>query len=135
MPPIRKCSRGNCSLPAVATMTYGYREATAVIGPLSPVPQPGTFDLCADHARSVTVPVGWQMVRLVTDFAPAPPSADDLTALAEAIRAASEKEVPAPKPAVRDIRRRSDLPAAADLDFSPVRPRLHIVPDTGAKED
>lgn len=59
-------------------MTYGYEDATAVIGPLSPTAAPGAFDLCAKHVQSVTVPRGWQMVRLQTDFEPAPPSTDDL---------------------------------------------------------
>ncbi|SUO86782.1 Protein of uncharacterised function (DUF3499) [Trueperella pyogenes] len=98
-------------------MTYGYREATAVIGPLSPVPQQGAFDLCKDHANSVTVPVGWQMVRLQTEFEEAPPSTDDLLALAEAIREASQREVPPPRPAQREIRR-----PAIDVS-SPARPR------------
>ncbi|MCI7690382.1 DUF3499 domain-containing protein [Trueperella pyogenes] len=117
MSPLRQCSRLGCRQPAVATMTYGYREATAVIGPLSPVPQQGAFDLCKDHANSVTVPVGWQMVRLQTEFEEAPPSTDDLLALAEAIREASQREVPPPRPAQREIRR-----PAIDVS-SPVRPR------------
>ncbi|AHU89450.1 DUF3499 domain-containing protein [Trueperella pyogenes] len=117
MSPLRQCSRLGCRQPAVATMTYGYREATAVIGPLSPVPQQGAFDLCKDHANSVTVPVGWQMVRLQTEFEEAPPSTDDLLALAEAIREASQREVPPPRPAQREIRR-----PAIDVS-SPARPR------------
>ncbi|MGV4302061.1 DUF3499 domain-containing protein [Trueperella pyogenes] len=117
MSSLRQCSRLGCRQPAVATMTYGYREATAVIGPLSPVPQQGAFDLCKDHANSVTVPVGWQMVRLQTEFEEAPPSTDDLLALAEAIREASQREVPPPRPAQREIRR-----PAIDVS-SPARPR------------
>ncbi|MDY5139472.1 DUF3499 family protein, partial [Actinotignum timonense] len=54
MSPLRKCSRTTCQQPAVATLTYQYAEATAVIGPLSPVASPGTFDLCEAHAESVT---------------------------------------------------------------------------------
>ena len=72
---VRECSRQNCHEAAVATMTYGYEEATAVLGPLSPTPEPGALDLCAYHAHSVTVPRGWSMVRLVKEFEPAPPSA------------------------------------------------------------
>ena len=111
-------------------MTYGYREATAVIGPLSPVPQPGAFDLCSHHAQSVTVPVGWQMVRLVTEFEEVNPSTDDLTALADAIREASRRDVPPPKPAAREVRR----PAAHVQTRPAVRPKLSIIPggDEGA---
>lgn len=90
-------------------MTYDYSEATAVIGPLSPIAQPGAMDLCTDHVQSVTVPRGWQMVRLQTEFEPAPPSDNDLMALANAIREASQRRAPEPAPARRDIHRRSDL--------------------------
>lgn len=113
-------------------MTYDYKQATAVIGPLSPVPLPGAFDLCVDHAHSVTVPVGWQMIRLKTEFEPVPPSTDDLTALADAIREASRKEVPPPKPAQREIRR-----TAVDISATPrprPRPRFSVV-DGGGEED
>ncbi|MCI7551157.1 MAG: DUF3499 domain-containing protein [Arcanobacterium sp.] len=105
-------------------MTYSYKEATAVIGPLSPVPQPGALDLCADHALTVTVPVGWQMVRLVTEFEPVAPSTDDLTALADAIRATSRKSVKLPEPARREVRR-----PAATLNTRPrLRPHFQVVP-------
>ncbi|WP_216381272.1 DUF3499 domain-containing protein [Arcanobacterium phocae] len=117
MSPIRHCSRGACKNAAVATMTYDYKQATAVLGPLSPVPLPGAFDLCSQHAHTVTVPVGWQMIRLKTEFEPVPPSTDDLTALADAIREASRKDVPPPQPAQREIRRTS-----MDISATP-RPR------------
>ncbi len=77
-------------------MTYGYEEATAVLGPLSPTSEPGALDLCAHHAQSVTVPRGWSMVRLVTEFEPTPPSDSDLMALARAIREAARRNVPEP---------------------------------------
>lgn len=124
MSPIRKCSRDRCQNPAVATMTYGYKEATAVIGPLSPVPQAGALDLCKDHAHSVTAPLGWQMVRLQTEFEDAPPSPDDLLALADAIRQASQRDVPPPQPAQREIRR-----PTADVNRRPqARPRFTVIP-------
>lgn len=93
---VRECSRHNCHEAAVATMTYGYEEATAVLGPLSPTSEPGALDLCSHHAQSVTVPRGWSMVRLVTEFVPAPPSDSDLLALARAIREAARRNVPEP---------------------------------------
>lgn len=103
-------------------MTYGYDDATAVVGPLSPVPQPGALDLCSAHVETVTVPRGWQLVRLQTEFAPAPPSTNDLMALADAIREASRKEPPKPERARREVRR------AADITASP-RTRLSVVRD------
>ena len=121
MNPIRKCSRQNCHEGAVATMTYGYDDATAVLGPLSPTPEPGALDLCADHAHSVTVPRGWTMIRLITEFEPAPPSDSDLMALANAIRETSRRDVPSPQRAKREIRRASDV--------GPRGPHLSVVPD------
>lgn len=105
----------------MATLTSDYKGATIVIGPLSPTPEPGAMDLCEEHALSHTAPVGWTLVRLVTEFEPAPPSDDDLMALADAIRAASKKDVPAPEPAQREVRR--PVP-----DYSPPRrPNLSVI--------
>lgn len=102
-------------------MTYSYGEATAVLGPLSPAPVPGAIDLCANHAQTFTVPHGWTMVRLVTEFEPVPPSDSDLMALANAIRETSKKEVPPPARSKRDIVRES-LPR-------PGRAHLQAVPE------
>lgn len=90
-------------------MTYDYAESTAVIGPLSPVATQGAFDLCTMHAETVTVPRGWQMIRLRTEFEPTPPSQTDLMALADAIRATSQEDVPAPSAASREVRRPADI--------------------------
>ncbi|AWE41964.1 DUF3499 domain-containing protein [Actinobaculum sp. 352] len=127
---VRQCSRQNCHEPAVATMTYGYDDATAVIGPLSPVAEPGAFDLCADHALSVTVPRGWTMVRLMTEFEPAPPSDSDLMALADAIRETSRREVPPP------VRARREVSRPADISADPVpRARLSLVPEADSADE
>ena len=72
---VRHCSKPGCSRPAVATLTYDYSDSTAVVGSLS--------------ANSLTVPRGWQIVRLQTTFEPAPPSGDDLMALVDAVRQAA----------------------------------------------
>ena len=85
----RQCSRSACVRPAVATLTYDYGDSTAVLGPLSTQAEPHAYDLCEVHAERLTVPRGWQVVRLATEFEPAPPSPDDLEALAEAVREAS----------------------------------------------
>ncbi|MDK8318952.1 DUF3499 domain-containing protein [Actinobaculum massiliense] len=124
---MRKCSRVGCETAAVATMTYGYSDATAVIGPLSPKPTQGALDLCAMHAESVTVPRGWQMVRLRTEFEPAPPSESDLMALADAIRETSHRSAPAPEQAAREVHRPSDVPGQLAKAREAGRARLRIV--------
>jgi Protein of unknown function (DUF3499) len=66
-----------------------YNESTAVVGPLATYPEPHTYDLCEPHARSLTAPRGWQVVRHEGEFEPPPPTPDDLVALAEAVREAA----------------------------------------------
>ncbi|MBK7821625.1 MAG: DUF3499 domain-containing protein [Tessaracoccus sp.] len=101
MPLVRSCSRTACSAPAVATMTYAYTDRAAVLGPLSPAPEPGAYDLCPRHAERTSAPQGWQVLRLPFDGVPAPsePATDDLMALADAVRAIGlrhDDPVPAP---------------------------------------
>jgi hypothetical protein len=72
----------------VATLTYVYRDQTAVLGPLATYAEPHTYDLCADHAARLTVPRGWDAVRLPVDPNPPSPTTDDLLALADAVREA-----------------------------------------------
>lgn len=82
----RLCSRTGCATKADTTLTYVYAEQTAVVGPLSPESQPGSYDLCGRHAATTSAPRGWETIRLPdSDEAPVHP-ADDLLALADAIR-------------------------------------------------
>jgi hypothetical protein len=85
----RRCSRNGCPRSAVATLTYVYADSTAVVGPLAAFAEPHTYDLCEPHARGLTAPRGWDLVRHDGEFAPPPPSTDDLVALAEAVREAA----------------------------------------------
>lgn len=89
---VRRCSRTGCVSPAVATLTYAYSDSTAVVGPLATYAEPHSYDLCERHAVRLTVPVGWEVVRHEGEFAPPQPSADDLTALAEAVREAGRTD-------------------------------------------
>lgn len=73
----------------MATLTYVYAESTAVVGPLAAFAEPHTYDLCEAHARSLTAPRGWDVVRHDGEFEPPPPTSDDLVALAEAVREAA----------------------------------------------
>ncbi len=95
---VRKCSRTGCLEPAVATLTYAYSDSTAVVGPLATASEPHSYDLCEAHALRLTVPKGWEVVRHEGAFAAPDPSADELTALAEAVREAGRSDKPAPAP-------------------------------------
>jgi Protein of unknown function (DUF3499) len=70
----------------VYTLTYVYRDSTAVLGPLAAYVEPHCYDLCGDHAERLTAPRGWDVVRLpVAADKPSAPG-DDLEALADAVR-------------------------------------------------
>ena len=89
---VRRCTRTGCPRSAVATLTYAYADLTAVVGPLASFAEPHSYDLCEEHAVRLTVPRGWEVVRHVGEF-PAPiPHADDLEALADAVREAARGE-------------------------------------------
>lgn len=75
-------------------MTYVYADSTAVVGPLAAFAEPHTYDLCEQHARGLTAPRGWDLVRHDGEFEAPPPTSDDLVALAEAVREAAR---PAPR--------------------------------------
>ena len=92
----RHCSKPGCSTVAVATLTYDYRDSTVVVGPLATVADPNSYDLCDEHAQNLKAPLGWQVVRLATNFEPAPPSVDDLAALVDAVRRVAQETKYAP---------------------------------------
>jgi hypothetical protein len=77
----------------VATLTYVYAESTAVVGPLAAYAEPHSYDLCERHARGLTAPRGWDLVRHEGDYQPVPPAPDDLVAIAEAVREATRPPV------------------------------------------
>lgn len=83
----RRCARSGCSGIAVATLTFDYANSTAVLGGLAPAAEPGTYDLCLNHAKSTKAPRGWELI-LLTEIDPNPPqfADDDLLALANAVR-------------------------------------------------
>jgi hypothetical protein len=81
-------------------LTYVYADSTAVVGPLAAFAEPHSYDLCDQHARSLTAPRGWEVVRYDGEFEPPPPSTDDLVALAEAVREAARPGGAPPDPTV-----------------------------------
>ena len=88
----------------MATLTYVYRDSTAVLGPLATYAEPHCYDLCAEHAERLTAPRGWEVVRLAPDLQSPGPSKDDLLALADAVREAAR---PRPEPDDEVLRRSS----------------------------
>ena len=110
----RRCSRNGCPRLPVATLTYVYAESTAVVGPLASYAEPHSYDLCEPHARSLTTPRGWELVRHDGEFEPPPPTSDDLVALADAVREAA-----------RPVQRQGDYPEAAG---SGRRGHLRVIP-------
>jgi hypothetical protein len=97
----RCCSRTACKQPPVYTLTYVYRDSTAVLGPLAAYVEPHCYDLCEKHAARLVVPLGWEVDYLPKD--PARERADDLEALANVVREAghpepSRRERPGPDP-------------------------------------
>ena len=62
----RLCSKVACGREAVATLTYDYADAMAVLGPLAIRREPHSYDLCATHAERLSAPQGWNVVRHVT---------------------------------------------------------------------
>ncbi len=93
----RQCSKTACGNAAFATLTYVYAEQTAVLGPLATYAEPHSYDLCDEHARRLTAPRGWDVVRL--QMGEEPP--DDLVALAEAVREHKAHSAEAPARGLR----------------------------------
>ena len=79
----RRCSRPGCKQDAVYTLTYVYRDSTAVLGPLAAYVEPHSYDLCEKHAARLVAPRGWDVVRLPVETVQ--DRADDLEALANAV--------------------------------------------------
>ena len=92
----RCCSRTACKQPPVYTLTYVYKDSTAVLGPLAVYVDPHSWDLCEMHAGRLVVPRGWDVVRLPPD--PAQERADDLEALANIVRDVGRAERAAAQP-------------------------------------
>ena len=92
----RLCSRTACKHPGVYTLTYVYRDSTAVLGPLAAYVEPHCYDLCEKHAGRLTAPRGWDVVRLPVE--PVPDHEDDLEALANAVMEARPKVRADPEP-------------------------------------
>lgn len=87
---MRHCSKPGCQGRAISTLTYDYGNSTVVLGPLATAAEPHSYDLCEKHATQLTVPRGWDVVRLEINYDDAMQSDDDLMALVEAVRDAAD---------------------------------------------
>ncbi|HEY6683408.1 MAG TPA: DUF3499 domain-containing protein [Propionibacteriaceae bacterium] len=116
---MRRCSRAGCQHPATSTLTYAYRDSTAVLGPLASRAEPHCYDLCQQHAQTLSAPRGWEVIRLVVEDQPKP-TADDLLALADAVRDVGlSYDPPTTEPPLRrtgmvELARRGHLTVLAD---------------------
>lgn len=99
-----------------------------IVGPLSVKAEPHAYDLCEEHAQSLTAPRGWDVVRLQVNYQVAEPSSDDLTALADAVLEASKRPKPYVPPAERS--------PARDITQAPTgRPQLRVISNEGDLDD
>jgi hypothetical protein len=58
---MRLCRKTVCSSPAAATCSFHYPLKQVWIAPLTEDPQPGSYDLCSDHADRLVAPLGWDL--------------------------------------------------------------------------
>lgn len=116
---VRQCSRNGCTSAAVATLTYVYRDQSAILGPLATVAEPHCYDLCAKHSERLTAPRGWEVVRLAPTYEHNP-SEDDLLALANAVREA------AARPVEGRMRTQQAAPVTAIPDSSSTMPASRV---------
>lgn len=102
-----------------------------MLGPLASQAEPHGYDLCPQHAKGLSAPVGWEVIRHAADPDPSP-STDDLLALADAVREVGlSYDEPLEAHANRTVQRRSGiveigrrghLTVLADPDAGPLRP-------------
>ena len=63
----RCCSRTACKQPPVYTLTYVYRDSTAVLGPLAAYVEPHCYDLYEKHAARLVVRAAGTWIQLPPD--------------------------------------------------------------------
>ena len=94
-----------------------------MLGPLALRSDPGSYDLCATHSTRLSVPRGWEVIKLPLDT-DAGQAQDELLRLADAVREAAgviEPTEPQPTaaglpPTVVEVGRRGHLTLVADAD-------------------
>jgi len=104
----RRCTKSECREIAVRTLTYIYSDSTAVLGPLSTFAEPHAFDLCQSHSERLTLPQGWTSIFHDPSSSSHEPTAEDLMAIADAVREVGKSE-PQPAPTGPEVGRRGHL--------------------------
>ncbi len=79
-----------------------------MLGPLATRAEPHGYDLCSAHARTLSVPRGWEVIRLAVEEQPRP-TTDDLLALADAVREVGLSYDPIPAPDQERAARRAGV--------------------------
>jgi hypothetical protein len=64
---VRICKKSGCGTEGAATCTFHYLLQQVWISPLAADPQPGSYDLCVDHADRFVAPLGWSLTDLRRD--------------------------------------------------------------------
>jgi hypothetical protein len=105
-------------------LTYIYSDSTAVVGPLSTTREPHSYDLCDAHARRLTVPHGWELVRHQGDYTVPMPTDDDLVALANAVREAAVGDRHEVEPDPAPMTGRYEPDATPRQGFRPSAPQI-----------
>jgi hypothetical protein len=124
------CSKTGCARPAVATLTYAYADRAVVVGPLATYAEPHTYDLCLEHAERMTAPRGWEVVRVGGDFPEPALAADDLLALADAVREAGRPRTSRPGEPRTTSRGQANAEAESGAVESGRRGHLRILKDS-----
>ncbi len=104
----RRCSKSGCNESAAKTLIYIYTDSTAVLGPLSTYSEPHSFDFCNSHSERLTVPRGWTVIRHEDGQVREEPKAEDLMAIADAVREVANQD-PAPRKQQPEVGRRGHL--------------------------
>jgi len=58
---MRYCDKVGCARQAASTCSFHYTHRQVWIAPLTFDPQPGSYDLCEEHADRFVAPVGWSL--------------------------------------------------------------------------
>lgn len=105
----------------MATLTFAYADQQVVLGPLSARAEPAAYDLCIEHCSRLSVPRGWDVIRLPLTGEADQHDTDDLMALADAVRRvglAQDEAIPAEeyadRPDVREVAHKGHLTMIKD---------------------